>query len=205
MKVKVCGITSFVQLQQLHQLKVDFAGMIFYEKSARFVGTKMKDDQSQIKKLSINKVGVFVHANMDAIKKAIEEYGLQYVQLHGNEAPDFCNQVQQLASVIKAIRINDETGLQEQLEQYQNACDYFLFDTDSKQYGGTGQQFNWALLHTVAVNKPFFLSGGIGVEDMEQLKAFHHADLFAVDVNSKLETAPGIKNMEAVKKFLFKL
>jgi phosphoribosylanthranilate isomerase len=202
MKLKVCGMTELKQLQTLQELEVDFAGLIFYEGSKRFVGNKLNGQESEIRNLKIKKVGVFVNAALNDIEKAINDYGLSYIQLHGDEGFEFCSEVKKIIPVIKAIRINQETDLLGELEKFENACDYFLFDTDSKQYGGTGKKFNWKILHSAKINKPFFLSGGIGLQDVEEVKAFHHPMLFAADVNSKFETSPGIKDIEQVKQFM---
>jgi phosphoribosylanthranilate isomerase len=104
--------------------------------------------------------------------------------------------------VIKVIRINDQSDLEKELTVFEEACDYLLFDTDSKQYGGTGKQFNWNRLIQSDVKKPFFLSGGIGLEDIDKIKNFHHPMFFAIDVNSRLESEPGIKNMEKVEQLM---
>ena len=202
MKLKICGMTSFEQLQKLGQLGVDFAGLIFYENSKRFVGNKLNSRKSGIRNLQIKKVGVFVNAGIDQVGKEVKEYGLSYVQLHGNESVEFCIAVRNFVSVIKAIRINEETDLERELTAFEEACDYLLFDTDSKQYGGGGKQFNWERLKLSNITKPFFLSGGIGLEEVNKLKNFHHPMLFAVDVNSRLEIEPGIKDMDMVKAFM---
>ena len=202
MKLKVCGMTSFEQLQKLDQLGVDFAGLIFYENSKRFVGNKLNSRKSEIRNLQIKKVGVFVNAGIDQVGKEVKEYGLSYVQLHGDESVEFCIAVRNFVSVIKAIRINEETDLEKELTAFEEACDYLLFDTDSKQYGGGGKQFNWERLKLSNITKPFFLSGGIGLEEVNKLKNFHHPMLFAVDVNSRLEIEPGIKDMDMVKAFM---
>lgn len=205
MRLKVCGITRFEQLQQLNRLGVDFAGLIFYEKSKRFVGGRLKEHQPDIRGLAIQKVGVFVNADTHTIKKAVEEYGISYAQLHGDETPAFCEQVNNFVSVIKAVRVGAETNMEEQLELYSEACAYFLFDTDSREYGGTGKKFNWDLLQNINISRPFFLSGGIGIEDVEEVKNLQHPRLFAIDVNSRFETEPGVKDMNKVKEFLVAL
>ena len=202
MKLKICGMTSFEQLQKLGQLGVDFAGLIFYENSKRFVGNKLNSRKSGIRNLQIKKVGVFVNAGIDQVGKEVKEYGLSYVQLHGDESVEFCKALRNFVSVIKAIRINEETDLERELTAFEEACDYLLFDTDSKQYGGGGKQFNWERLKLSNITKPFFLSGGIGLEEVNKLKNFHHPMLFAVDVNSRLEIEPGIKDMDMVKAFM---
>jgi phosphoribosylanthranilate isomerase len=202
MKLKVCGITKYDQLLQLDHLGVDFAGLIFYERSKRFVGDKLKNEAPDIKRLPIKKVGVFVNAGTEAIKKAVDDYDLAFAQLHGDESPDFCKQVNNLVPVIKAIRIGTAPNIEEQLLQYSDACTYFLFDTDSKEYGGTGKKFSWHVLQNKNIPKPFFLSGGIGLEDIVELKAFDHPQLFAIDVNSRFETEAGVKDMEKVKELI---
>ena len=170
MKLKVCGITSFEQLQKLEQLGVDFAGLIFYGNSKRFMGDKLNTQKSQIRNLQIKKVGVFVNAEANNIKKEVEEYGLSYIQLHGDESAEFCKEVKSFVPVIKAIGINEESDFEKDLQVFDKACDYLLFDTDSKQYGGSGKQFNWDRLKQANISKPFFLSGGIGIEDIDKLK-----------------------------------
>lgn len=201
MKLKVCGMTKYEQLLQLDRLGVDFAGLIFYEKSKRFVGNNLKSQASAIRALHIKKVGVFVNSDTEAIQQAVEEYDLSFAQLHGDESPAFCEQVNNIVSVIKALRVGPETNLKEQLEAYKEACVYFLFDTDSKDYGGTGKKFNWEILQKETISKPFFLSGGIGLQDIGEVTKFQHPQLFAIDVNSRFETTPGIKDMNEVEEF----
>ena len=202
MKLKVCGITSLEQLKQLNNLGVDYAGLIFYENSKRFVGNKLLDQKNEIKELTINKVGVFVNAGIETIRKTVEEYALAHVQLHGDEDPEFCWQVQNFVSVIKAIRVGEKLNMEEDLKKYEDVCDYFLFDTDSKQYGGTGKQFYWNILHAAKIKKQFFLSGGIGLEDVAKIKAFDHPMLFVIDVNSRFEIEPGKKDMNKIDAFV---
>ena len=202
MKLKVCGMTEFEQLQTLQELEVDFAGLIFYEGSKRFVGNKLNGQKSAIRNLKIKKVGVFVNATLNDIETAINDYSLSYIQLHGDESPEFCKEATKVIPIIKAIGISEETDLANELEKFEDACDYILFDTGSKQYGGTGKKFNWEVLQSTKISKPFFLSGGIGLQDIEEVKAFHHPMLFAIDVNSKFESSPGIKDLRQVKEFM---
>ena len=202
MKLKVCGMTNFEQLQKLDQLGVDFAGLIFYENSKRFVGNKLEAHKSEIKSLQVEKVGVFVNAEINTIKKEVNEYGLSYVQLHGDESAEFCREVKNFVPVIKVIRINEQTDLEKELSVFEESYEYLLFDTDSKQYGGTGKQFDWDRLKLSNITKSFFLSGGIRLEDVDKLKSFRHPMFFAIDVNSRLESEPGIKNMEKVEQLV---
>jgi phosphoribosylanthranilate isomerase len=205
MKIKVCGITTLEQLQQLESMQIDFAGMIFYEGSKRYLGEKMKSKQSKVKHLSIKKVGVFVNADYNSIKNTIESYNLSAVQLHGDETPELCRQLTTLTKVIKVFRIAGEQDIDAIVAPYQTFADYFLFDTDTKNYGGSGKQFDWNVLASAKINKPFFLSGGIGPEDVEKINSIHHPYLYALDVNSKFETEAGIKDMKKVEVFLSKL
>lgn len=205
MKLKVCGMTELEQIQTLETCGVDFAGLIFYEGSKRFVGSKSKNQKSEIRNLKIDRVGVFVNATIPEIEQAVKDYGLSYVQLHGDESPEFCKKIKEFAFAIKAIRINIKTNLANELEKFEETCDYFLFDTDSKQYGGTGKKFDWGVLQSAEIDKPFFLSGGIGLEDLAEVKAFQHPMLFAIDVNSRFEISPGVKDLQQVKTFLEQL
>lgn len=202
MKVKVCGITQIEQLIKLDELGVDYAGMIFYENSARFVLNKMNSKLVKDANLNIKKVGVFVNSNEEQIKTMIEEYELDFIQLHGDETPLFCKQVNKHAPVIKAFRINEknEQNIDWMVKPYNEFCTYFLFDTHSKSgYGGTGLKFNWNAIQNDKIEKEFFLSGGIGIEDTDQIQNFSHPFFYGIDLNSKLETSPGIKDLEKVK------
>ena len=202
MKVKVCGITSVAQLSALENLGVDYAGFIFYPKSARYAGEKLEEHQKEIQTFAINKVGVFVNEELEEVKRKIRRFGLAAVQLHGDESAAYCKELMPLTQVIKVFRLKDEEDLESRLAPFMDACHFFLFDTDTKDYGGSGRQFNWNLLQNAVINKPFFLSGGIGPDDVAKLKMFQHPFLYAVDVNSRFEVAPGVKNMEAVQQFL---
>jgi phosphoribosylanthranilate isomerase len=202
MKVKVCGITSHEQLQQLQDLGVDYAGMIFFEGSRRYAGEVLKEEQEAIRKLAIKRVGVFVNTELEIIQQVIADYGLTAVQLHGDETDEFCLELMDKAKVIKVFRIGGEVAIDSLTEPFQAACHYFLFDTDTSSYGGSGKQFDWRVLQEANIGKPFFLSGGIGPEDVEKVRAFQHPFFYAVDVNSRFETSPGLKDMEKVKQFL---
>src|SRR5687768_3108309 len=198
MKLKVCGITQAEQLKQLDELEVDYAGLIFYAYSTRYVLNKLKTTELQNLDLSLKKVGVFVNASEEDIMTQIELYGLDLVQLHGDETPAFCNYISNHVQVIKAFRITqkNEQNIDWMIKPYEEFCDFYLFDTNRKgAYGGTGEKFDWEILKNNKINKSFFLSGGIGLEDVEKIKAFYHPFLYAIDVNSKVEFTAGIKDM----------
>ena len=133
MKIKVCGITTIEQMQQLKELGADYAGMIFYEGSKRYVG-KVLNSKSEIRNIKIKKVGVFVNADFDLVSKAISDYGLSTVQLHGDETDEFCLELMDKVEVIKVFRIADQNSIDDLVAPFQNVCHYFLFDTDTKGY-----------------------------------------------------------------------
>jgi phosphoribosylanthranilate isomerase len=204
-------MTSLDQMHQLGELNVQFAGMIFYAPSPRFVfkhGLKAEDVKRE--KLKPYKVGVFVNAGYDEIMNTVDAFGLDMVQLHGDELPYLCDKVANNIQLIKAFRFSDDTHVELMIRGYYSSSDMFLFDTGTKDsYGGTGRKFDWKRLKGLNINKPFFLSGGIEPSDAGSIKAFMKEtvakDLFAVDINSRFEIAPGIKDMELVKKFINEL
>ena len=200
MNIKVCGITEMKQLQQLDGLDIEFAGLIFYPESPRYVGDKLSGKDVKKADFDLRKVGVFVNPELIDVLDAIDEYGLDVVQLHGDESPEMCDDLSTEVEVIKAFRITGNEDIDELVAPYDAVCDYYLFDTGGlkESFGGTGQQFDWNILSKAKIEKPFFLSGGIGVEDLTRVKAFKHPDLFGVDVNSRFESAPGIKDMSKI-------
>jgi len=209
MRVKVCGMTDISQVRELEEAKVEFAGFIFYPKSPRYLLRWMEPEQLKKEKLRINKVGVFVNATQQEIMKMVDTCGLYLVQLHGDETPKFCEAISNYVSVIKAIRVSEGTDISWKIHPYMDACDMFLFDTEGSNYGGTGKKFNWEKLKGLNIGKPFFLSGGIGPDDLPSLQAFSKdpvaKDLFSIDVNSRFEESPGVKDMNRIRNFLSEL
>ena len=209
MRIKVCGMTDLNQVHQLDELGVEFCGFIFYPKSPRYDFRHVPAMNIKKVKGHINKVGVFVNAYADDILKTVDDCGLYLVQLHGDETPKECEKISNYVSVIKAFRLAEGDNIEWKIKDYQDVVDMFLFDTEGAGYGGTGKKFNWEVLKGLNIRKPFFLSGGIQPEDIEQLKAFAREsvakDLFAIDINSKFEISPGIKDMEKIKDFVIKL
>ena len=203
MNTKVCGITQLKQLQQLDGLDIDFAGLIFYKDSPRYVGDKIAKEDLKNSDFDLKKVGVFVNADYDEIMQVVEDSGLDVVQLHGDESPELCEELSEEVEVIKAFKVSDsKVSIDEMVADYDEVCDYYLFDTASSELeGGTGKQFDWKLLSKAKIEKPFFLSGGIGVADVVRVKAFKHPDYYAVDINSKVEKEPGVKDMGLVLQF----
>ena len=174
MNTKVCGITQLKQLQQLDGLDIDFAGLIFYKDSPRYVGDKIAATDLKNSDFDLKKVGVFVNADYDEIMQVVEDYGLDVVQLHGDESPDLCEELSEEVEVIKVFKVKDsKVSIDEMVADYDEVCDYYLFDTASSEVeGGTGKQFDWKVLSKAKIEKPFFLSGGIGVDDIAKVKAF---------------------------------
>ena len=203
MNIKVCGITELKQLQQLDGLDIDFAGMIFYKDSPRYVGGKLNPKDVKKADFDLKKTGVFVNPEMIDVLDAIDEYGLEVVQLHGDETPEMCEDLSSEVEVIKAFRIKGDEDIDALVAPYDAVCDYYLFDTGGlkESFGGTGQQFDWSILEKAKIEKPFFLSGGIGVGDAARVKGFKHPDMFGVDINSKFEVSPGVKDMKLVLQF----
>jgi len=203
MNIKVCGITQLKQLQQLEALNIDFAGLIFYKESPRYVGDKLSKKDIKSADFDLKKVGVFVNPEMIDVLDAIDEYGLDAVQLHGDETPEMCDDLSSEVEVIKAFRIKeDDTDIDAMVKVYDNVCDYYLFDKSSDySIGGTGKQFDWDILKKAKIEKPFFLSGGIGPDDAAKIKSFRHPDFFGVDINSRFEKEPGVKDMGLVLGF----
>ncbi len=203
MNIKVCGITEMKQLQQLDGLDIDFAGLIFYKDSPRYIGNKISKKELKSADFDLKKVGVFVNPEMINVLDAIDDYGLDAVQLHGDESPEMCEDLSSEVEVIKAFRVTDAADIDKLVAPYDAVCDYYLFDSDGlkESFGGTGKQFDWSILTKAKIEKPFFLSGGIGVEDAAKVKAFTHPDFFGVDINSRFEKSPGVKDMGAVLQF----
>ncbi|GAB2685874.1 phosphoribosylanthranilate isomerase [Mucilaginibacter koreensis] len=193
MKIKVCGMREAENIQQLTALQTDYLGFIFYSKSPRFAG-EMKPEIFDTMPSSISKVGVFVNENTDVIEQMVNQYHLNAVQLHGGESPDFCGRLKGKVEVWKAFGVNDSFNFN-QLNAYEDQVDYFLFDTKTEVHGGSGQTFNWQVLNNYQLNVPFFLSGGLSLENLASVKEMHHPQFYGVDLNSRFETEPGIKDI----------
>lgn len=209
LRVKVCGMTKPEQVHALDEMGVEFAGFIFYPKSQRYVFKTMPATEIKKIKGKINKVGVFVNADPDEVLKTVDDCGLYLVQLHGDESPRVCEKIASYVSVIKVFRISEDDNIEWKIREYYDAADMFLFDTEGAGYGGTGKKFNWQMLKGLNIRKPFFLSGGISPDDAANLRAFQQEavakDLFALDINSKFEVMPGVKDMHLVQNFLTQL
>jgi phosphoribosylanthranilate isomerase len=209
MRVKVCGMTQLDQVKKLDEMGVDFAGFIFYPKSSRYVVRHLGGEKLKREKLRLGKVGVFVNPTYEELMKQVDEYGLDMVQLHGDETPRFCERVANYITVINVFRMSENDPVDWIIKPFEDYCDMFLFDTEGVGYGGTGKKFNWDMLKNSSLNKLFFLSGGIEPADVEKLKTFAQDDIakkmFSIDINSKFETSPGVKDIQKIKTFVEKL
>lgn len=196
-------------ISKVAKLEPDYMGFIFYKKTPRYFEAKMPEISSAIKK-----TGVFVDEEINIILERIKEHDLNAIQLHGSESAAFCAELKTLlieteVEIIKVFSIKDDFDFK-RLKEYETVVDYFLFDTKGKNKGGNGITFNWEILKEYPSKKPFFLSGGIGPEEVEaiqELKAYFEENgkenlLYAIDVNSKFEEEPGLKNIEKLEKFV---
>ena len=201
MKVKVCGMKYPQNIRDLEGLHPDYMGFIFYPPSPRYVGedTELK---TFLPSISIKKVGVFVNAAYEEIIKIRTDFSLDIVQLHGKEPEALCRQLkQQGIPVIKAFSISSPADFID-TKEYVDVCDYFLFDTKTPHYGGSGLKFDWQILQAYTYHVPFFLSGGIALSDVEDIKKIAHPQLVAIDVNSRFETSPATKNINQLQQFI---
>lgn len=214
-QLKVCGLTKPDQIQELISMNVDFLGFIFYEKSPRYVLNHLSVEE--ISAIDHHgKTGVFVNEELDIILQMVQKAGLNFVQLHGDESDDFIVELRQKLNpevgIIKVIRIGNNAvenkmkitqifNFQRTIRNLQPIT-YFLFDTDSKAFGGTGKQFDWNILNELEIPLPYFLSGGISEDNIENIEMLKQQP-FALDINSKFETEPGHKNIDRIREFKY--
>ena len=198
--VKVCGMREAENIREVEALGIDLMGFIFWPKSSRYVS-----ERPAYMPQTAKRVGVFVNEDIKQVKRIAEEYSLDVIQLHGSESPDY---IRQLGSVcgdtiatVKAFNIATAADL-DATKSYEGIVDYFLFDTKTPIPGGSGVQFDWSLLADYVGQTPFLLSGGIGPDDAERVKTFQHPKCIGIDLNSRFEISPGLKDVEKLKKFL---
>lgn len=202
MKTKVCGLASPENIGALTRLGLDYMGFIFYPKSPRFMVETVP--ASFLKELeNVKKVGVFVNEEAELIAEVAKKYHLDTVQLHGKETAETCKILKDKGfEVFKVFSVDQDFDFKT-TEPYLDVADYFLFDTKTPKHGGSGKKFNWEVLFNYIYDKPFFLSGGIGPDDVMEVKKFNHPQLAGVDLNSKFETEPGVKDVSELSMFLF--
>lgn len=196
--IKVCGMRQAENIQEVEALQeVDMMGFIFYPKSPRFMY-----EIPAYMPIRAHRVGVFVNEDKQVVKTYADRFGLDYVQLHGNESPDYCRSLCSSGlKIIKAFSIARSKDLNS-VSEYEEVCHHFLFDTKCEQYGGSGNQFDWSILHDYHGQVPFLLSGGINSYSANALKEFSHPHLAGYDLNSRFELNPGEKDPERIQTFL---
>lgn len=194
-------------IREAEKLAIDLMGFIFWSKSSRYVSDKPSYLPTRQKR-----VGVFVDADIKKVTEKAKEYALDLIQLHGKETPDYIQRLRSLCpqrgdhaiAIIKALNIADTEDLAK-TAQYEGIVDYFLFDTKSKLVGGNGTQFDWSILQAYQGDTPFILSGGIGPDDAEKVKNFQHPMCAGIDLNSRFETAPALKDIQLLNHFIGRL
>lgn len=194
MKIKVCGMKYQKNIQELVLIQPDYIGFIFYAGSPRFVGQELNEKFIQSIK-DISKVGVFVNEKVKTLLNIVDKYQLDYVQLHGQESSAYCNEISKQVKVIKAFK-SDSSLLKIDFKEY-SSCELFLFDSPGINHGGNGVKFDYSLLEKINITQPFLLSGGLHHSELNKLPA--HPNLIGIDVNSKYEISPGLKNIEELK------
>lgn len=204
-KLKVCGMRNAANIRELVRVEPDYMGFIFYKKSPRFAGDELTSELTGLIPGRIKKVGVFVNTNVQTVIDTAGRYGLDGVQLHGDESPEECRQIGAAGFfTIKALQM--EPGFDFNLaREYESDVDYILFDTKSPAFGGSGAAFEWDILQQYDLDVPFFLSGGLDEGMEEEINRLSHPQLYGIDVNSRFETSPGMKDIQKVGAFKKKL
>ena len=198
--IKVCGMRETDNIRDVEALGIDMMGFIFWPKSSRYVSQRPDYLPKRVKR-----VGVFVDEDPEQVKQLADDYGLDYIQLHGHETPEVISYLRTPAllhpRIIKAFNISTAEDLL-QTQPYEGLVDGFLFDAKGKSVGGNGEKFNWDVLDAYQGNTPFLLSGGIGPDDATRVNAFYHPNCIGIDLNSRFELAPGLKDVNALRRFV---
>lgn len=203
MVIKVCGIKTKENIDLLAQLNVEMIGLNFYPPSARYIDPVIGIDHFSILPKEMKRVGVFVNESLENINEIASKYNLDYIQLHGDEDVNFCKSVAKYHKIIKVFRVDDQTDFHN-ISEYSFA-NYYLFDTATKHFGGSGKKFDWSVLEDYKGNTPFLLSGGIGPDDADAVLQYDHPMYLGIDINSKFESEPAVKNPELISPFIHKL
>ncbi len=204
-KIKVCGMTDPANVVEIARLKPDYMGFIFYSRSVRFVGHTPDPELFAAVPKAVNKVAVFVNEYYERMIELTGKHGIDHIQLHGMESPEICKSLKNHGKKVIKVFPGDQLENKRLLKDYADVADYFLFDTPVRSYGGSGRKFDWTNLERLKQGKRFFLSGGISVDDAQNLKDLHFPDLYAIDINSRFEERPGFKDPVLIETFLKKL
>jgi len=197
MKIKVCGLRDPDNIKAITALEPDYMGFIFYDRTPRFVGdidVKILNDIPS----TIIKTAVFVNESIEGISTIINKYKFDAIQLHGSEGPEICAEFKGKVKIIKAFGISEDFNFQD-LAAYVDHVDYFLFDTKTSIHGGSGETYDWGILDNYKFDIPFFLSGGLSLENLESVKEIDHQQFYGVDLNSRFELSPALKNIEKLQ------
>lgn len=200
LKIKVCGMRDPHNLEQVCDLAPDLIGYIFYKGSKRFVGSSPDPSLFSIPGPGIKRVGVFVNEELLQVKRAIELYHLDAVQLHGKEPAEYCRELAREG--LELIKVLDPYGPDPGFREFKELVDYFLFDSAGQGKGGSGEKFDWKILEKDPLASPYFLSGGIGPGDAEMIRSMQLPGMMGVDVNSRFEVSPGLKDVTGLKEFM---
>jgi len=201
MRIKICGLKHPDNIKAVAALSPDYMGFICYSPSPRYADDLEAETLAAIPG-SVYKTAVFVNENAETIANIASTYNFDAIQLHGNEDPEFCASLRDNAIIIKAFGLDEKFDF-EQLNEFEGSVDYFMFDTKTDKHGGSGQTFDWSLLDQYTLDIPFFLSGGLSLENLEGVKAISHPQFYGVDLNSKFEIEPGLKDLEKLKKAFY--
>jgi phosphoribosylanthranilate isomerase len=205
LKIKVCGLRDDKDILMLSLMNIDFMGFIFYKPSPRYAGEILKPEILENIPERIVKTGVFVNEKAEEITSIAKEYHLQAIQLHGNESTDLCKELKEQGYIVLKALKGDKDELVVNSIMYKDVCDYYLIDTPTTQHGGSGQKFDWTILHEFEFDKPFFLSGGVEPLDADIINSLNFKDFYAIDINSKFETSPGKKDTAIISEFIKKI
>lgn len=204
LKIKICGMREQSNIREVSGLNPEYMGFIFYPGSKRYAG---RLSPASVKGLParITRVAVFVNAPREEIKSTCRAYSIRTLQLHGNELPDFCQELREVGfKVIKAFPVGKSLDVA-QMEKYKDSADFLLLDTAVNGFGGTGKKFDWRQLKKYEFELPFFLSGGLGPKDADRIREINIPQLYAVDLNSRFEIKPGLKNIFELENFIRKI
>jgi phosphoribosylanthranilate isomerase len=205
MIIKICGMRDRANISDVAALKPDWMGFIFYPPSKRYVGENFNPEIVKSLMPEIQTIGVFVNKAYEDMIEIARKYDFDMVQLHGNESPEYCHSAHDAGfDVIKAFGIHPDFDWS-MLESYANVCKYFLFDTSTKAYGGSGKQFDWRILKGYSLPNPFILGGGIGPDDTEAIKTINMQQFAGIDINSCFEIQPAMKDTQRITQFISKI
>lgn len=201
-QIKVCGMREPANIADLVELPINYIGTILYPKSPRYSGER-EDTAQAFRSLnsSVQKVGVLVHPTLSFIEEMQEKFAFDYLQLHSDESLDFCREAAKIAPIIKAFGIDTTTNFQT-IESYSTIADFFIFDTATKAYGGSGKKFDWTLLDNYHGEKPYLLAGGLTVDDAQSLTTITDPRCMGFDINSGFEISPALKDISQIKEFV---